>query len=376
MTYDGPVIDVDIHHRPPNDAKLLAYFPARTREYAETAVRQGVSFRVVRSSGGLVDYGGRLAGSYPSDGGASGSSYELLREQNLDEYNVYRGLLTHDVGEFGSYPNQYFAADLCHAANDWNIAEWLGLDDRLYSGIVVSPSLPDEAVSEIRRLADHPRMVYVLFAGNPLQRPLGDPLYHPIYAAANEAGFPVVIHVASPEYPAINGPCGTKATLIERLSEMGVQAGHYVTSFITHGVFEKFPQLKVLFLEYGVSWLPGVLWSLENDYELLRMESPWVKKAPIEYVHEHIRFSTQPLEMGRPEDGERLIQLLGAVDGIDDILCFSTDYPHFSMDDFVFVSRILPTSWHRKVFCENACDFFGWTAPAARPPRVEARTGV
>jgi predicted TIM-barrel fold metal-dependent hydrolase len=376
VTYDGPVVDVDIHHRPTNDAKLLEYVPERSRAYADALVRDRISFRVVRSSGGLVDYGGRLATSYPPDGGASGSSYELLRDQNLDEYNVYRGLLTYDVGEFGSYPNHYFAADLCRASNDWNIAEWLGLDERLYSGIVVSPSLPDEAAHEIARLADHPRMVYVAFAGNPLQRPLGDPLYHPIYAAASEAGLPVGIHVASAEYPTINGPCGTKATLIERLSEMGVQVAHYVTSLITHGVFEKFPKLKVLFLEYGVSWLPSVLWSLEHDYELLRLESPWVKRRPTEYVQNHIRFSTQPLEMGRPTDGERLVQLLETVDGIEDMLCFSTDYPHFSMDDFVFASRVLPSSWHRKVFCENACDFFGWAAPAARPARREARIGV
>jgi len=371
-TYQGPIVDVDIHHRPGFDNEFLEYFPQRSRDYAQAAVLSKIPFRVGRGVIGLADQLGRRADSFPEDGGAPGSSYELLREHILDEYGVFRGLLTHDVGEYASHLNHYFAADLCRAANDWNIDRWLTRDERLYSGILSSPSLPDEAVAEIRRLADHPRMAYVALAGNPLQRPLGDPLYHPIYAVASELGLPVGVHVASTEFPSIQGPAGTRATLIENLSLMGAQAAHYVSSLITHGVFEKFPDLNFLFIEYGLSWLPTVVWNLERDYDLLRMESPWVTKRPTEYVHDHIRLSTQPLEAGRPEEAERLVQLLAGIDGIEDLLCFSTDYPHYSMDDYAFIARSLPTSWHSKVFYENACEFFGWTPPvqAEREPAV------
>ena len=53
----------------------------------------------------------------------------------------------------------------------------------------------DEAVAEIHRLGDHPQMVGVLFASNPLRRPLGDPIYHPIYAAAAEYGLAITSHI-------------------------------------------------------------------------------------------------------------------------------------------------------------------------------------
>ncbi len=374
--YQGPIVDVDIHHRPAFDRDFLDYFPERSRAYAEAAVRAKIPFRVGRGVIGLADQAGRRADAFPEDGGAPGSSYELLRRHILDEYGIFRGLLTHDVGEYASHLNHYFAADLCRAANDWNIDRWLSHDERLYSGILAAPSLQDEAVAEIRRLADHPRMAYVALAGNPLQRPLGDPLYHPIYEAAAEVGLPVGIHVASTEFPTIEGPAGTKATLIENLSNMGAQAGHYVASLITHGVFEKFRDLQFLFIEYGLSWLPPVVWSLERDYDLLRLESPWVKKRPTEYVHDHIRLSTQPLEAGRPEEARRLIQLLEGVDGIEDVLCFSTDYPHYSMDDYAFIARSLPASWHSKVFCENACAFFGWTPPVDTTSAPEVSVGV
>jgi predicted TIM-barrel fold metal-dependent hydrolase len=50
-------------------------------------------------------------------------------------------------------------------------------------------------------------------------------------------------------------------------------------------------------------------------------------------------------------------------EGIEDLLCFSSDYPHWTGDSPTFVAKLLPKSWHRKVFCDNACDFFGWERP-------------
>jgi predicted TIM-barrel fold metal-dependent hydrolase len=52
------------------------------------------------------------------------------------------------------------------------------------------------------------------------------------------------------------------------------------------------------------------------------------------------------------------------IDGIEDMLLFSTDYPHSSMDDYEYAARQLPEAWHRKVFCDNACASYGWTPPA------------
>jgi predicted TIM-barrel fold metal-dependent hydrolase len=289
----------------------------------------------------------------------------------LDPHDTYRGCLTYNVGEFGCHFNPYFASDLCRAANDWTIERWLSRDERLYGGIVVGPQLPDEAVAEIYRLADHPRMACVVLAATSLYHPLGHPLYHPIYAAAADVGLPVAIHVGGGEFGHLTAPGGKLSTLIEVGSVLPMAGPHYLSSFIVHGVFEKYPSLRVLLNEFTLSWLPGVLWNLERDFELLRLESPWVKRRPTEYVHDHIKFSTQPLEAVQAEEGRRLVQLLETVDGIEDLLCFSSDYPHQTMDDVAFVERILPRAWHAKVFCENACKVYGWTPPTG----VKSRRG-
>ena len=47
---------------------------------------------------------------------------------------------------------------------------------------------------------------------------------------------------------------------------------------------------------------------MERTWRSLRHETPWVKRSPIDYVHDHIRFSTQPLdEPDDPRDLDRLV---------------------------------------------------------------------
>ena len=124
----------------------------------------------------------------------------------------------------------------------------------------------------------------------------------------------------------------------------------------------------MIIVEFGVAWLPGLLWRLDSEYDLLRLESPWVKRLPSEYVREHIKLSTQPIEVGA--DRQATARLLATYDGIEDLLCFSTDYPHGSMDAPDYIGGLLPSAWHSKVFCENACAAFGWPRASAACSRV------
>jgi predicted TIM-barrel fold metal-dependent hydrolase len=149
---------------------------------------------------------------------------------------------------------------------------------------------------------------------------------------------------------------------MEYASQLTQQAMHYVSSLIVHGVFERFPNLHFAIKEYGVTWLPTVMWRLDQEYETLKRESPWVKRLPSEYIREHIRLSTQPIESS-PQSGGTA-EFLATVPGIEDMLCFSSDFPHYSMDQPGFIARLLPREWHRKVFLENACEMYGWDVPA------------
>jgi hypothetical protein len=363
-TYTGPIVDVDIHHLPKRDAEIAAYLPERWQRYAEG---NGFTTYPMKPRGGspitLMDASGRRADTFPADGSPPGSDYELMRVQLLDRYGYYRALVTFDQGEYAAHMNPYFSAAVCRAANDWNIETWLSRDERLISVAVVPSAHPDLAAEELLRVGSHQQIVGVLMSANPVGRPWGDPHYHPIYQVAEEMGLVVFVHVNGIDRPrSMSAVGGLFANSIEYVSQLNQVGMHYLTSFIVHGVFEKFPRLKAMIVEYGLGWIAPLLWRLDREVDLLREESPWVRRLPSEYVRDHVLFSTQPMEES-PHDKRALADLLGTIDGIEDMLCFSTDYPHISQDDPMYVARLFPPAWRRKVFFENACRVYGLPLP-------------
>ncbi len=368
--YDGPVMDIDVHHAPASEADLIPYLAPEWREYAEACLKQRMPFQPRRATtSNLVESGGMIREIYSREivdlGVAPGSTYEIMREALLDTCDIRRVLLMYNLGNFAHQPNPWFGAALCRAANDWTCEQWLALDERLYSGIVVSPALPEEAAKEIRRLADHPKLDAVLILGDPVGRGLGDPIHDPIFRAAAEANLTIVIH------PTIEPTIGHPGTTNESVSQVNLRGPVDTASLVVHGVFERYPNTRVLVEEFGVTWLPGLLWSLDRSYSLLKLESPWVKRLPSEYIHDHVKFGIQPLESidGSHDD---LIQLLSIIDDVESMLCFSTDYPHWSMDDLGYVARNLPKAWHTKLFYENACEVLRWPLPEREPALATA----
>ena len=116
---------------------------------------------------------------------------------------------------------------------------------------------------------------------------------------------------------------------------------HHVLSLIAHGVFDKFPTLKVIITESGVTWIPWLLWAMDSNYQRLRDQSR-ISRWPSEYFHDHFGVATQPLEV---TPARQLRALLETVDGIEDVICFGTDYPHFDVDDPVYTAKRFPKSW-------------------------------
>ena len=119
-------------------------------------------------------------------------------------------------------------------------------------------------------------------------------------------------------------------------------------SLICEGTFAKFPRLKVVLLESGVTWLPGFLWRLSKFWRGVRSEVPWVDRPPAEIVRDHVRLTVQPFDA--PDDMTK--KMIDHLDG-DDILLYASDFPHWQFDGEDALPPGLPDSLRRRILVDN-----------------------
>ena len=112
--------------------------------------------------------------------------------------------------------------------------------------------------------------------------PLGRRQNWPIYAAAERHGLPIGIHAGS-SYRHPNTPVGWPSYYTEDYINQAGAFQTQLTSLIAEGVFAKFPDLTVVLMESGVTWLPGYLWRLTKFWKGLRSEVPWVSDPPVDH---------------------------------------------------------------------------------------------
>jgi uncharacterized protein len=253
------------------------------------------------------------------------------------------------------YPAE--AAMLASAYNDCFAAEWLDTDSRLRLAMVVAPQDPHKARDEVLRFGRTRGVVAVWI---PLTNILlGNPHFYPIYDAASELGLPVVIHPTGSACNYQGGESyagGLPATYAERhvgFPQLGIAN---LPSLIFSGVFDRFPTLRLVFAEFGWTWLPSLLWRMDSTWKAFRSEVPWVKYEPSRYVRERVRFTTQPID--EPVDSSHLMQIVDMIEG-KELLLFSSDYPHWDNDDPHLAFRGAEAAFRERVFTQNAIDMFG-----------------
>ena len=335
-------IDCDLHPAVPHLTSLLPYLNDYWRDQVTTR--------------GMVDL---VSQSYPSNSpissrpdwrpaqGKPGSSLVDLQKQALDPFKVAYGICN------PLYAVQMvFSEDMqdafCRALNDWLVKEWLDKDERLRGSIVIPTQSVEKSVAEIERCAADKRFVQVLMLvmGD---MPLGKRTYWPIYAAAERLGLPIGIHAGS----AYHNPPTSVGWGSYHVEDYVAQAQAFqtqLTSLIVEGVFAKYPRLKMVMLESGVSWISPYLWRLHKFWRGVRMETPWVDRAPLEIVRSNIRFSLQPFDA--PPDEATLIRLFEHMQS-DELVLFSTDYPHWQFDGHEALPAGMPADLVRKIMIDN-----------------------
>ncbi|HEY7196239.1 MAG TPA: amidohydrolase family protein [Gaiellaceae bacterium] len=349
------MIDCDVHQNFDHVQDLVPWLDPAFRDYVIHGGYGGYSlpnYPWLHPSGFMRD------DARPEDGGVPGSDFGLLRAQLLDAFDLEYAILTgEEILSVSAVPHPQLASALATAYNRWLVEEWLPRDSRLKGSLVVAPQDAERAVEEIQRVGSHPDVVQVIVSCGSVAA-YGDPRYHSIWAAAAELDLPLAMHVGAEGLGANAAPTptGYPAYYVEWHTLLPTTAMSHLVSLVVHGVFERFPRFRVAVVEAGVAWLPGILWRLDANWRALRTETPWVTGLPSETVRRHVRFTTQPLE--QPASADQLWAVLEATPGLDEMLMFATDYPHWDFDEPSQVARRLPPAWRDGVMSENARTFY------------------
>lgn len=346
------IIDCDVHHTRKNNAELAEYLPEPWRsevlKYGQRSFGAGINSRD----------GGDRWDTRTESGAGGGSDPHHVIDQLLDKYDITYALLTGSGHDITGNPDADYAAAIVSAWNDHTVDKWLPVDKRFKMALWVAHQDPLLAAREIERLGDHPDVVAVWFSS--LSRmSFGNRFFYPIYEAAERKGLPIGIHpgnagaMFAQASPTASGIARNYLEWHTSLSQ--IYMGH-LTSIILEGVFERFPKLKFFMVEGGFAWLPHLMWRMDSHYKGLRQQAPWLKRLPSDYVLDHIRVTTQPIE--EPKKHEHLHHIFDMMDG-ENILMFASDYPHWDFDEPTTIARMLPPSARQKIMHDNAAALFG-----------------
>lgn len=350
----GALIDCDLHNAVPQVEALFPYLSEYWVEHVQQSVFKGpgMGYYPPRAPVTARD------GTAPPDG-PPGSSLALLREQALDPLGVEVGILN-CLYAIDTLHNPEAAVAFASAVNDWLIAEWLDKEPRLRASLVIPVQLPELAAREIDRVGDHPGFVQVLLPAR-AEHPYGSRLYRPMWEAIDRRRLVAGIHFGgAPGNPPF--PSGWPSHYIEEYAGMAQVFQSQLASIVSEGVLDLFPATRIALLESGFTWLPAFMWRFDKEWKNLRQLVPWVKRAPSEYIREHVRLTIQPLDA--PPTSREMLRTIEQL-GSDDLLLYASDYPHrHTADPLETFLPGLPADLARKIRGENARALYGLSRPA------------
>jgi uncharacterized protein len=215
-----------------------------------------------------------------------------------------------------------FAAAIARGYNDW-LYEFCQVDPtRMLGAGMISVYDIHDAVEETRRVVQDLGFKCVFLRSNIVNdKPWHDPYYEPLWNTLEALDIPLGFHQATASsIPQLTDVWFGDNFGLRRAYGQPFGQQFAVGSFLGGGILERHPDLHVAFLEANCSWLPWLLWRLDEAYELegdISMRD--LTMNPSEYFLRQCVASVEPDET----PARYAIDFLGS-----DNLVYSTDYPH------------------------------------------------
>jgi predicted TIM-barrel fold metal-dependent hydrolase len=326
--YKGAIDYVDLHGRTkimirgtvseyiPNPTFEVVARPGAQEEYFRDGNPEGKSYREIigdpmRAIPAFREPGPRL---------------ELMNELGVDRALMFPTLAS--LLEERMRDDLELTHAAIHALNEWLYEEWtFNYEDRIFATPVITLPIVEKALEELEWVLERGAKT-VLIRPAPVpgyrgSRSFGYAEFDPFWQAVEEADILVSMHSSDSGYTRYQNDWIGQANemLPFRLDPFrAISVGKRpmedtMTAFLCHGVFSRFPKLRVASIESGGDWVAGFLDHVEDTHK--KMPHAF-EEDPVAQFKSHVWIS--------PFHEDNLELLIGTI-GADHVL-FGSDYPH------------------------------------------------
>src|SRR2546426_150716 len=185
---------------------------------------------------------------------------------------------------------------------------------------------------------------------------LGDERFTPIYEEAQRLDVMLAVHASGSHLG------GAGVDLFPRFIQAHTCSHPFgqmrqLTSLVFEGIPERFPDLRIAFLEAGAGWAPYWMERMDDEYDKRgEVEAPVLKKKPSDYVRSgKIYFSCEADEWLLPQ----AVKLVG-----ENQIVYASDFPHWDNSYPASIAEIrdrgdLSDAQKRKILGDNARRLYG-----------------
>jgi predicted TIM-barrel fold metal-dependent hydrolase len=250
------------------------------------------------------------------------------------------------------------AREMFRIYNDWLVAFCKPYPDQLIGLACLPYGDIDAAVAEVHRVAKLGLRGLELSCSWDME-PMWHPCWEPLWQAVNEVNLPLNFHT----FPAL--PPGVRekqvgltraAALFTTVSGFQMNLINILAAVIGAAVLERYPNLRIVFGESGIGWIPYALDRMDFEWEdrfrhlglTMKPSDYWRRQCKATFQFDRIGTMTQLVDEMGPET-----------------LMWASDYPHtdgiwpesskYIADQFGH----LPADVVQKITCENAGKLYG-----------------
>ena len=363
-----PIIDVDSHHfESESFAEIVKYIEdpviRQLLEASTIAGYRGVG--ALPASLGYQDYGGRimreplrrLERTEPKPHRDITLTRRWMDSMGVDMAILFPTPMLH----LGLHPQVEVEVALSHAYNRWLVEHVLAEEPRIRTMLYLPFNDPAATYRAVKEFTGKPGVVGFMVTSN-RYRPVHHNDYMKTYALLEESNLPIAFHGAYNW----NDQSMLMVNRFISAHALGFVWHNLVhlTNWVINGLGERFPKLKVLWIESGLAWLPFIMQRLDNEYMMRTADAPALKKLPSDYIRD-MYFTNQPME----KTGDMaLLETTFRVIKAETQLLYSSDYPHWDFDlpSVIYDLPFLNETQKRAILGGNALRVFGMNPPKGK----------